>query len=147
MMSRIISLCYPSCYEMRDSRFLPHQTVRKGLKIVQEVDLDIVITDMQMPGMDGMEFLHRIKEKKEALPVIVITAFAEVDKAVAAMQAGAYSYLAKPFSNDELIITLKKGAYHHSLIRENTRLRDEIRGKSGFSGWSGKTRKCFRFTS
>lgn len=117
---------------------------KEGLEIVKEVDLDIVITDMQMPGMDGMEFLHKVKENKEALPVIVITAFAEVDKAVAAMQAGAYSYLAKPFSNDELIITLKKGAYHHSLIRENTRLRDEIRGKSGFSGMVGKNPKMLQ---
>ncbi|MGW8194449.1 MAG: sigma-54-dependent transcriptional regulator [Desulforhopalus sp.] len=116
----------------------------KGMKVVEDVDLDIVITDMQMPGMDGMEFLRRVKEKKSDLPVIVITAFAEVDKAVAAMQAGAYSYLAKPFSNDELIITLRKGAYHHSLIRENTRLRDEIRGKSGFGGMVGKNPKMLQ---
>lgn len=113
----------------------------EGMKIVEDVDLDIVITDMQMPGMDGLEFLEKVKEKKPDLPVIVITAYAEVDKAVTAMQAGAYSYLAKPFSNDELIITLKKGAYHSSLIRENTRLRDEIRGKSGFSGMVGKNPK------
>lgn len=116
----------------------------QGLKIIEDVDLDIVITDMQMPGMNGLEFLQKIKEKNQDLPVIVITAFAEVDKAVTAMQAGAYNYLAKPFSNDELIITLKKGAHHYSLIRENTRLRDEIRGKSGFSGMVGKNPKMLQ---
>ncbi|KJS01081.1 MAG: Fis family transcriptional regulator [Desulfobulbaceae bacterium BRH_c16a] len=115
-----------------------------GLAIVDEVDLDIVITDMQMPGMNGLQFLHRVKSRQQHLPVIVITAFAEVDKAVQAMQAGAFSYLAKPFSNDELIITLKKAGHHYSLIRENTRLRDEIRGKSGFSGMVGKNPKMIQ---
>ncbi|HBG19860.1 MAG TPA: DNA-binding response regulator [Desulfobulbaceae bacterium] len=115
-----------------------------GLAIVDEVDLDIVVTDMQMPGMDGMQFLQEVKGRQADLPVIVITAFAEVDKAVRAMQAGAFSYLAKPFSNDELIITLKKAGHHYSLIRENTRLRDEIKGKSGFSGMVGKNPKMIQ---
>ncbi len=117
---------------------------KAGLAIVDEVDLDIVITDMQMPGMDGMQFLQEVKGRQPDLPVIVITAYAEVDKAVRAMQAGAFSYLAKPFSNDELIITLKKAGQHFSLIRENTRLRDEIRGKSGFSGMVGKNPKMLQ---
>jgi len=116
----------------------------KGLQVIKDVDLDVVITDMQMPGMDGVSFLKKAKEKFPDLPVIVITAFAEVDKAVEAMQAGAYNYLAKPFSNDELIITLNKAAYHYSLIRENTRLRDEIKGKSGFSGMVGKNPKMLQ---
>ncbi|MCP3888236.1 MAG: sigma-54-dependent Fis family transcriptional regulator [Desulfobulbaceae bacterium] len=115
-----------------------------GLKIIEDVDLDVVITDMQMPGMNGLEFLKRVKEKISDLPVIVITAFAEVDKAVEAVQAGAYNYLAKPFSNDELIIVLKKAAHHFSLIRENTRLRNEIRGKTGFSGMVGKNPKMLQ---
>jgi two-component system NtrC family response regulator len=109
-----------------------------GLRLVEDVDLDLVITDMQMPGMNGLELLRKVKEKNRDLPVVVITAFAEVEKAVQAMQAGAYSYLAKPFSNDELIITLTKAAQHYSLVRENTRLRSEIKGKSGFSGMVGK---------
>lgn len=116
----------------------------EGLKIVDDVDLDIVITDMQMPGMDGLEFLGKVKQKNQDLPVIVITAFAEIDKAVAAMQAGAYNYLAKPFSNDELILTLEKGASHYSLIRENIRLRKEIKGQAGFSGMVGKNPKMLQ---
>jgi two-component system, NtrC family, response regulator len=112
-----------------------------GLKVIEAVDLDVVVTDMQMPGMDGLQLLHKVKERDQNLPVVVITAFAEVDKAVQAMQAGAFNYLAKPFSNDELIITLKKAAEHYSLIRENSRLRDEIKGKSGYSGMVGKNPK------
>lgn len=116
----------------------------EGLKIVEDVDLDVVITDMQMPGMNGIEFLRNVKEKLPDIPVIMITAFAEVDKAVEAMRSGAYNYLAKPFSNDELIITLNKASHHYSLIRENTRLRDEIKGKSGFSGMVGKNPKMIQ---
>jgi len=116
----------------------------EGLKIVEEVDLDLVITDMQMPGMDGFEFLDRIKQNLKDLPVIIITAFAEIDKAVEAMRLGAFSYLAKPFSNNELLINIQKAVQHYSLIRENTRLRDEIKGKSGFGGMVGKNHKMLQ---
>ena len=110
----------------------------KGLALVQDVDLDLVITDMQMPGMDGLQFLQAIKKINKDLPVVMITAFAEVDKAVAAMQAGAFNYLAKPFSNDELIVTINKAVQHYSLIRENIRLRQAILTRTGFAGMVGK---------
>ncbi len=113
---------------------------KEGLTIVQEVDLDLVITDMQMPGMDGLQFLDKIKEKNSHLPVIMITAFAEVEKAVAAMQAGAFNYLAKPFSNDELLVNIKKAVHHYSLVLENSRLRKEMLTRTGFSGMVGKNR-------
>jgi two-component system NtrC family response regulator len=110
----------------------------EGLSLVREVDLDMVITDMQMPGMDGLQLLQAIKKINSDLPVVMITAFAEVDKAVTAMQAGAFNYLAKPFSNDELIVTINKAVQHYSLIRENIRLRKEILTRTGFSGMVGK---------
>ncbi len=113
---------------------------KEGLAVIQEVDLDLVITDMQMPGMDGLQFLHEIKKKNNDLPVIMITAFAEVEKAVAAMQAGAYNYLAKPFSNDELLININQAVHHYSLIRENSRLRQEMLTRTGFSGMVGKNK-------
>lgn len=116
----------------------------QGLKLLEDVDLDIAVTDMQMPEMDGLTFLKKAKQRLPDLPIIVITAFAEVEKAVKAMQAGAYSYLAKPFSNDELIINLQKAAEHYSLIRENTRLRGEIKGRNGFSGMVGKNKKMLQ---
>ncbi len=110
----------------------------QGLALVQDVDLDMVITDMQMPGMDGLQLLQAIKKINKDLPVVMITAFAEVDKAVAAMQAGACNYLSKPFSNDELIVTLNKAVQHYSLIRENIRLRKAILTRTGFAGMVGK---------
>jgi len=112
----------------------------EGLAVVEEVDLDLVITDMQMPGMDGLQFLDKIKAKNSHLPVIMITAFAEVEKAVAAMQAGAFNYLAKPFSNDELLVNINKAVHHYSLVLENSRLRKEMLTRTGFSGMVGKNR-------
>ncbi len=113
----------------------------EGLACVKESDLDAVVTDMQMERMDGLEFMLKAKEIVPELPVIVITAFAEVEKAVAAMKAGAHNYLAKPFSNEELILTLNKAVQHYSLIRENTRLRNTLKSRSSFSGIVGKNSK------
>jgi two-component system NtrC family response regulator len=110
----------------------------KGFELVKQLDLDLVITDMQMPEVDGLQLLLKIKAYNDDLPVIMITAYAEVEKAVAAMQAGAFSYLAKPFSNDELLVNIKKAVQLHALVQENIRLRSEIKGKSGFSGMVGK---------
>jgi len=114
---------------------------KDGMAQVDEADLDLIITDMQMPGMDGLQFLDAIKEKNSNLPVIMITAFAEVDKAVAAMQAGAYNYLSKPFSNDELLININKAIHHYSLVKENTRLRKEMFDRTGYSGMVGKSKQ------
>lgn len=114
---------------------------KAGLAVVREVDLDLVITDMQMPGIDGLQLLQFIKEINQELPVIMITAYAEVEKAVATMQAGAYNYLAKPFSNDELLVNINKAVEHYSLIKENTRLRKEMFNRAGFSGMVGKNKR------
>ncbi len=111
---------------------------KEALDIVKEVDLDLVITDMQMPGMDGMQLLQEIKKIYKDMPIVIITAYAEVDKAVAAMQAGAFSYLAKPFSNAELIVTINKAVNHYALILENSRLRREMKQRDSFSGMVGK---------
>ncbi len=115
-----------------------------GLDVVKNTDLDLVLTDMQMPKMDGMALLHEVKEYAPDLPVIVITAFADVEKAVAAMQSGAFSYLAKPFSNEELLVNIEKAVRVYGLVRENTRLRSEIKGRSSFSGMMGKNPKMLQ---
>jgi len=110
----------------------------EALAVVKDVDLDLIITDMQMPGKDGSVLMQEAIAYNSDLPVIIITAYAEVDKAVAAMQAGAFSYLAKPFSNDELIATINRAVSHYSLIKENIRLREEMKQRSGFDTMIGK---------
>ena len=114
------------------------QRGEEGLKVVEETDLDLVITDMRMPGMDGLDLLKAVKAYNKDLPVIMITAFGEVEKAVVAMKAGAYNYLAKPFNNEELLLNIRKAIEHYSLLRENLRLRDEARVRYGYASIVGK---------
>ncbi len=109
-----------------------------ALPIVRDTDLDLVLSDMKMPGMDGIEFMRKIKEFNKELPVILITAFAEVEKAVEAMHLGAFTYLAKPFSNEQLLASTRKAIEHYGLVREIKRLRREINPRSGFEGMIGK---------
>ena len=116
----------------------------RALETVKNTDLDLVLTDMQMPEVDGLELLTHVKGFNPDLPVIIITAFAEVEKAVAAMQSGAFSYLAKPFSNEELLVNIEKAVKMYGLVRENRRLRSEIKGRSGFSGMVGKNPKMLQ---
>ncbi len=113
---------------------------QEALHICRDTDLDLVLTDMQMPGMGGMELLTKIKEETPQLPVIMMTAFGEVDKAVAAMQAGSFNFLSKPFKNDELLANINKAIEHHSLLRENIRLRNEAKQRCDFAGMVGKNR-------
>ena len=110
-----------------------------GLPLVYSTDLDLVLSDMKMPGMDGIAFLEKIKEYNKELPVILITAYAEVEKAVEAMRLGAFTYLAKPFSNQQLLASVRKAIEHYGLIREIRRLRDEATPRSGFGGMIGKS--------
>jgi two-component system NtrC family response regulator len=113
----------------------------EGLKIFRETDLDLIITDMQMPGMDGIALLKAVKAVDRDLPVIMITAYGEVEKAVRAMHAGAYTYLTKPFNNQELVVNIQKAVEHYSLLRENRRLRAAVRGRYGFANLVGKNQR------
>lgn len=113
----------------------------QGLPIVQSTDLDLVISDIKMPGMDGIQFLENIKKINRQLPVILITAYAEVEMAVEAMRIGAFNYIAKPFSNEALLASVNKAIEHHNLVREIKRLRDEVTPRSGFSGMVGKNER------
>jgi len=113
----------------------------EAMKVVRETDLDLIITDMLMPGMTGLELLTEAKIFNPDLPVIMITAFGEVEKAVAAMQAGAFNYLTKPFNNDELLVSIKKAIDHYSLVRENVRLKSEVTTRYNFSNMIAKDEK------
>ncbi|MCI0364694.1 MAG: sigma-54 dependent transcriptional regulator [Phycisphaerales bacterium] len=84
---------------------------------------DLVITDLQMPQMDGIELLSETRRIDEQLPVIVMTAYGTVDSAVAAMKRGAYDYITKPFSGDALLATVQRALEHSRLMKENSILR------------------------
>ena len=117
------------------------QNGKEAFDIVQHTDLDLVITDMQMPVMDGLELIKAVKSHNKDLPIIMITAYGEVEKAVKAMQAGAFNYLTKPFENDELVVSIKKAIEHYVLAKENKRLRSEVQTRFGFANMVGKNKK------
>ncbi len=92
---------------------------------------DVVVTDWKMAGMDGLELLEHLHAKRPELPVILITAFASVPSAVAAMRAGAFDYVTKPFDNDELRAVVARALELTRLERENRYLRQEIGSRYG----------------
>ncbi|MHC5026820.1 MAG: sigma-54-dependent transcriptional regulator [Planctomycetota bacterium] len=81
--------------------------------------VDAVITDLQMPGMSGIELLEAIRAVDEELPVVFMTAYGTVDTAVKAMKQGAFDYITKPFSGDELIVAIERAMEHGRLVHEN----------------------------
>jgi two-component system NtrC family response regulator len=113
---------------------------REALEIQETSDLDLTLTDMKMPGMDGIKLLENIKAKDPDLPVIMMTAHGTIDKAVEAMQKGAYSYILKPFDNERLIIYVKKAVAMFQVVKENRRLRDEVKSQYRFGNFIGKSK-------
>jgi two-component system NtrC family response regulator len=112
----------------------------EALAIQKSSDLDLVVTDMKMPGMDGIELLEQIKARDPDLPVIMMTAHGTVDKAVEAMQKGAYSYILKPFDNERLTLFTKKAISTYQVVKENRRLRVAVESQYQFGRIIGKSK-------
>ena len=102
----------------------------EGVRLFGEVDPAVVITDMKMSGMDGMQVLKEIKGRSPETLVIMITAFGSVDVAVEAMKAGAYDYITKPFNRDELRLSVAKAVQFSGLTSENRRLKEKLSDKA-----------------
>ena len=108
-----------------------------ALKVIQSEIFDLLITDIKMPGMDGMEVLKTAKEVSPETVVIMITAFATTGTAVEAMKLGAYDYITKPFKVDEIRLVIQKALEKRHLRKENILLRREIASRAGFSNFIG----------
>jgi two-component system NtrC family response regulator len=113
---------------------------QEALEIQKTSDLDLVLTDMKMPEMDGIELLENIKALDPDLPVVMMTAHGTVDKAVEAMQKGAYTYILKPFDNERLTIYVKKAIAVYQVIKENRRLREAVESQYRFGNIIGKSK-------
>jgi two-component system NtrC family response regulator len=110
---------------------------KQGLASFRADYPEVVITDIQMPGLSGYEVLRQIKEERPETLVIVITAHSSVEKAVEAMKQGALDYLSKPFSRDELMLVVEKAFDLLGLQQENQRLRNELEHQIDFSHMVG----------
>jgi two-component system response regulator HydG len=100
---------------------------------------DLLLTDLRMPEMDGMEMLRRAREIDPQMPVVLLTAHATLESAVAAVKAGAFDYLAKPFSIDQLKVAVERALTRRRLELENLHLREQLRGIFGFENIIGRS--------
>jgi two-component system NtrC family response regulator len=113
---------------------------QEALEVLAHSDVDLVLTDMKMPKMDGIELLQHIKTKDAELPVIMMTAYGTVEKAVEAMQKGAYSYILKPFDNEQLILFARKAVDMYRVVKENRQLRSAVANRYNFGNIIGKSK-------
>jgi len=103
----------------------------KGLGFLKKESFDIVILDLKMPGLSGMEVLEKIKEFDPKVVVIVITGYATIESAVEAIKKGAYDFIPKPFTPDTLRVIVKRALEKRELVLENVLLRDELKASFG----------------
>ncbi len=115
------------------------RSAEDALTAIDRESFDAVVTDLYMPGMNGIELCERIAQNRPDLPVIVLTAHGRLDTAVAAIRAGAYDFLVKPPAEQALALALERAVRHRALHAEVKRLREGARAASPFDGVLGKS--------
>jgi DNA-binding NtrC family response regulator len=133
-----------SCKRILEEDEYEVETALSGMEAfgkMKENPFDIVITDLKMPGIDGMEVLKTFRKEYPEAIIIMITGFSTVETAVEAMKLGAFDYIPKPFTPDEVSIVVKKAIEQKSLLSENIYLRQELQEKYGFHNIIGKSKK------
>lgn len=113
----------------------------KGLEFIRQKSFDLAIIDLKLPGISGMKVLEEIRDKSPDTIAIVITGYATVESAVKAMKLGAYDFLPKPFTPDELRIIIKRALEKKRLLLENKALRQELESRYKFGNIIGKSKK------
>ena len=116
-------------------------TGHEGKDLLLKRQFDILITDLQLPGIDGLGLLQLCKEPARRTEAIMITAHGSVETAVNAMKAGAYDYITKPFQMDELLLVVERLSKVQALKRENQQLRQQLEGKFNFQGIVGRNER------
>ena len=111
----------------------------KALDLARNKSYDLVVTDLKMPDVDGLQVLDGVKEVDENISVIVMTAYGTIEDAVAAMKKGAYDFITKPFDTEYLCVLVNRALENRRLIAENSLLREELFAVDGFQNIIGKT--------
>jgi len=114
-------------------------SAEEALKIYHKNHFDLVLTDIKMPGMTGLELLEIIKRESPDQTVIMMTAFGSIDSAVEAMKSGAYDFITKPFDHDALLLRMEKALERSTLLKENQRLQNACRDNDAFQNMVGKS--------
>jgi len=103
----------------------------EALEMVKKGGFDLVITDLKMPGLDGMDLLDAIKRTNEDMPVIVITAYGTVESALETMRKGGFDYITKPFKKEQILYTIDKALKFVRLKKENEMLKEQLKKGEG----------------
>lgn len=112
---------------------------KEALQQLERKQYDVVLSDVRMPDMDGMELLEKVIDDHPDSTVILMSAYGNVEQALKAMKRGAYDYISKPFKKDEVILVLRKAEERERLRKENVRLRRELGKEVGFGDFIGKS--------
>lgn len=120
---------------------------RRALELVRNKSYDLVLTDLKMPDVDGLEVLGGVKESDSDTSVIVMTAYGTIEDAVAAMKKGAYDFITKPFDTDHLCVLISRALENRRLVAENTLLRQELLAGHGFSDIIGQNEKMVEISN
>jgi len=122
-------------------------TAAEGLDLARAMPFDAAIVDVMLPGMDGVQALDELKKIDDDLPVLMITAYASVESAIAAMKRGAFDYISKPFKNDEVLAVLRNALAQKRLVAENRALRQNLQAHANrfgdIIGKSARMRQVF----
>src|SRR5205823_466639 len=114
------------------------ESAEQALRAIDSHGIDVILLDLKLPGRGGVEVLRQIKNRRPDIEVVVVTGHGTVHSAVQAMKAGAYDYVTKPFSLEELKLLLQRVAAHLKLKAENRILREKIKSKQGFGSIIGR---------
>jgi DNA-binding NtrC family response regulator len=111
----------------------PYETITtnnpaEALDLVKKGGYDLVITDLKMPGLDGVEMLEAVKKLDADIPVIIMTAYGTVETAEEALSKGAFDFITKPFRKEQILFTIEKALKWLRLQRENQKLKEQIKG-------------------
>ena len=109
----------------------------EALDVVEREHVDVLMADLKMPGMNGMELLEKVKSRSPQTEVLIMTAYGSVPSAVQAMKLGACDYLTKPFNIEEVKLLLERTVQKANLVSENRSLREQVRSKNGYGELSG----------
>ena len=111
-----------------------------ALAFLQESEVDVVVTDMKMPGVSGMEILRQVKKQLPHIPVLIMTAFGSIESAVETMKYGAFDYITKPFSNDELLLSIHNAVELAKAHRQYRLLQEAMQERFGVHTLVGRSR-------
>jgi DNA-binding NtrC family response regulator len=115
-------------------------TGNEALEIIGRERVDLVLLDLMLPDVSGMEVMRRILKQDPAQVVVIITAFSSIEGAIGAMREGAFHYIPKPFKNEEVLVTIRKGLEQKALADENRALKEQLRQRYAFDNIIGKSK-------